>query len=494
MILEPFSFAQANKPSLVSSLDVQQFKPAIGEMDILHIYSSKIPARLSLNVGFFIHYSHRPLRLIDENNHKTIYDLVKYQTNFDMMISIALFKRAEIGLVLPVIMAQESQQIGQLDPHFKHSFPNTGLGDLRLIPKIKFYEQAHGFSMGMSVPLQLPTGREFAFIGRGVSVETKFLFDYITQYQMHWALNLGYRFGEKRAYLNLFMQHEFTFGLGVRYLLPLNTQQRLFIQGNIFGLLGLKNPSLESLPIEFLLGVSYFPLHKIGITLDAGAGLTRGYGTPQFRVTFGFLYQYDILPRSQGDVFKKTPTHVLANIKTQVFHSAPDDLIVDKNHSGISLGKAQEEPLPILSVSDSVSIKSQSSKTLLKRDVYDDDRPSSNATNTDGFIKSMWPYSIYFDFDQSLLKPEALKEIKAVAQYIRAQTGLLNVEIRGYADVIGHEHYNLNLSTKRACNTKAFLLQAGVSDALLKCKGLGEIKNGPGNHALDRRVEIWLIR
>jgi len=105
---------------------------------------------------------------------------------------------------------------------------------------------------------------------------------------------------------------------------------------------------------------------------------------------------------------------------------------------------------------------------------------------------------IYFDFDSPRVKDRSLPLLKEIAEYIQARGDIEQVDVDGYADQIGSEEYNLELSRMRAENVKAWLLRYGVAS---RCEthGFGESSPRVKGHTVEelqgnRRVEFYVKR
>ena len=70
-------------------------------------------------------------------------------------------------------------------------------------------------------------------------------------------------------------------------------------------------------------------------------------------------------------------------------------------------------------------------------------------------------FVVYFDFDKSILTPEAHGIIKQAADAYR-QTGAVNIKVDGYTDLAGTAQYNVGLSKRRADAVRAELVKDGV--------------------------------
>ncbi len=107
-------------------------------------------------------------------------------------------------------------------------------------------------------------------------------------------------------------------------------------------------------------------------------------------------------------------------------------------------------------------------------------------------------FTVFFDFDKSVLTPEAKNIVAAAAKEFK-KDGFAKIVVTGHTDTMGTEAYNLGLSARRAAAVKAELAKLGVSDANVKDTGVG--KNGllvpttdGVREAQNRRAEIVLSK
>ncbi len=103
-------------------------------------------------------------------------------------------------------------------------------------------------------------------------------------------------------------------------------------------------------------------------------------------------------------------------------------------------------------------------------------------------------FSLYFDLNVPRLNAVSEKKIDLLIYNDKIINGS-NVMIIGYADYLGTEGYNKDLSMKRAQNVKDYLVKYGISEADIKlCEGKGEIFRNNIQHKdgmpADRRVDI----
>ena len=103
----------------------------------------------------------------------------------------------------------------------------------------------------------------------------------------------------------------------------------------------------------------------------------------------------------------------------------------------------------------------------------------------------------FFDFDKSVLKPEA----KAKLDDLVGKTSGINLEVIiavGHTDSVGSDSYNQRLSVARSEAVKAYLTGKGVEKNRVYTEGKGEKQPVADNKTKDgraknRRVEIEVV-
>ncbi len=103
-------------------------------------------------------------------------------------------------------------------------------------------------------------------------------------------------------------------------------------------------------------------------------------------------------------------------------------------------------------------------------------------------------FKLYFDLDVANLNAATEKKIDLLIYNDKIINGS-SVMVIGYADYLGTEGYNKNLSMRRAQNVKAYLVKYGIDAAYVKlCLGKGEVERtghrDKDGYPTDRRVDI----
>jgi OOP family OmpA-OmpF porin len=101
---------------------------------------------------------------------------------------------------------------------------------------------------------------------------------------------------------------------------------------------------------------------------------------------------------------------------------------------------------------------------------------------------------VNFDFDKATLRPTADAKIDQAVAYV-LERNVEKFELRGYADSIGSEAYNLKLSQRRADAVRNAMIKKGAPADRIVAKGYGESNPIASNatkegRAQNRRVEM----
>jgi OOP family OmpA-OmpF porin len=109
---------------------------------------------------------------------------------------------------------------------------------------------------------------------------------------------------------------------------------------------------------------------------------------------------------------------------------------------------------------------------------------------------------VLFEFDKADLRPEGQKKLDEISDRLKG-ANVQMVNAIGYADRIGPENYNLQLSEKRAGAVKEYLAQKGVEESKVRSEGRGKSDPVTGDQCKgvkgaklisclqpDRRVDI----
>jgi len=99
----------------------------------------------------------------------------------------------------------------------------------------------------------------------------------------------------------------------------------------------------------------------------------------------------------------------------------------------------------------------------------DADRRAREAANA----RTAMEARIYFDFDQSELKPDAVAALDAKIPVMQANRGI-QIRIEGNADERGSDQYNLGLGQRRAGAAKRYLMDHGIEASRIETVSYGK--------------------
>ncbi|MDY7229133.1 Ig-like domain-containing protein [Hyalangium rubrum] len=279
-----------------SAIDVQQFKPAPGQSDVLGLHGAGVPGHLSWRAGLYLNYAHEPLVIINPATDDLLQHLVKNQLGFDLMGSLGLGKYFELGAVIPVNLQHgefEQTPNGSLEQKWK-----GGLGDLRLVPKAVMLEEEK-LRVAFALPIVLPSGGSGNLRGQdGAGVQPRLTADYSFEGGTRVLANVGVNFRSRQELLNLSVGNELSYGLGAAIPFQLRGQQFTGM-ASVAGAMGLGatgGANEEEVPLEMQAGVQYHFNKSVLATLGLGRGLTLGYGMPAIRVFSGVSWTAEAPP------------------------------------------------------------------------------------------------------------------------------------------------------------------------------------------------------
>ena len=493
---------------------------------------------LTPSAGIYFSYAHRPLQLYDAAAKETYRDLVGWQVNMDVVAAFGLFDRLEIGVALPVTLTQDSDDLGIVGGE-AGTTAGTGIGDLRLIPKVRLVT-AGPVSLAVALPVSLPTGNTDYFLGdKTVTFTPKLVASLDTKF-FDAGLNAGYRIrGAATTTVTsaqgpVVVDDELVFSLGIKIHV---LREKIDFVADAFMSMAVEEQDKEEIPVELLGGLRFFLPHGLVANVGAGPGLTRGLGSPVFRVFAGMGWAYKAPappppPPADNDRDKdgikdavdKCPDEPEDKDGFEDTDGCPDK---DNDNDGI-LDKADKCPNKpedvdefedkdgcpdtdndkdgILDVNDKCPNKPEDKDSFKDDDgcpdpdndndgILDPDDACPNKPesfngyqDTDG-CPDVKPKSkvqitpqkitvppVYFATAKDRILRKSYTTLLQVADLIKKNKWVKKVRIEGHTDSRGNDDYNLQLSNRRARSVMKFMLDNGIEADRLTSEGFGEAK------------------
>ncbi len=314
------STARAQETSTTLPLD--RFRAPIDDKGLGVTEGGAIPGHLAFQAGLVLNYALNPL-VVRDGGGDVVAAIVAHKLSGNALFTIGLFDYVSLGVDLPLTLVQLGGDV-PLDLQgvtgVADGLAGVGIGDLRLIPKVRLLrEDVHFVSLAILPTISLPTAGGIRFNADGA--EYRYGGDYLGEGPGAFAFipevavstniagfrpaaNLAYRLRQPTQFLGQFAIHpELVYRLGVGYELNRFIQgpESLLVFGELFGATADRNPfglvdgsdadevRLQN-PLEGLLGVRW----KTGIGLSVeggiGTGLRAGYGSPDLRLFAGVRY------------------------------------------------------------------------------------------------------------------------------------------------------------------------------------------------------------
>lgn len=113
-------------------------------------------------------------------------------------------------------------------------------------------------------------------------------------------------------------------------------------------------------------------------------------------------------------------------------------------------------------------------------------------------VASRVPFeNIYFDFNQAQLRPEAVKVLDELIDYVK-KNNTLKIEISAHTDAIGSAEYNAELSEKRGTAAYRYLVTHGLKGSNIIVNAIGEgnpiaSNENEAGRQLNRRIEFTIV-
>ncbi|MCY1074729.1 Ig-like domain-containing protein [Archangium lansingense] len=535
----PAADAQAPTPSPLSqSIDVQRYKPGPGATDILGVHGAKVDGHLGWHLAASLNYASNPLGFLDPRQDDFIYSIVANQVTVDLMGSISLWNRFELGVALPITY-QSSESGAPVMPAFQNGVSGAGLGDLRLVPKAHLLN-AGGFDLAVAVPVLLPSAGGTGFRGgSGVSARPQLVGEWGNGEGLRVVANVGANLQPEQQVRNLRTGTELMYAVGAQ--VPLT--EKLALRANLAGAFGFNDPDMEGRPLELLAAVQYRFSPGLAAHVGGGPGITRGYGTPGFRLFAGVDWTQ---PGERTPAQPATPPAPVDTDKDGVTDDkdqcaqGPEDLdgfqdedgCADPDNDGDGIvdekDQCRDQPETVNGFQDEDGCPDKAPVDSDNDGLMDDqDKCPTQPEDKDGFQDEdgcpdpdndkdgvpdwedqcpMQPEvingvkdedgcpdegkskvrleakrivildKVYFATNKDVILPKSFDLLKQVGSVLRANPQIELLRVEGHTDNQGKPAANQNLSERRAANVRTFLIKEGIAAERLESVGYGQTK------------------
>jgi OmpA-OmpF porin, OOP family len=161
------------------SVNLRSFSPSTSPGATFYLEPSNVAGSMNFNTAGWLSWAYRPLVL--RRDGEIVGKVISQQVALDATAGLGLGKRAEVGLLVPVVLAQGSDDSAATSKVLDGGkIPGQAFGDLLLTGKVTLKpvadEQLGGFGLAAIARASLPTGDRSSSIGEGaVTTELRLL-------------------------------------------------------------------------------------------------------------------------------------------------------------------------------------------------------------------------------------------------------------------------------------------------------------------------------
>ena len=276
----------AGDASAAGTIDVQRFKPSPFMHDLFMVETGDVESPYLWNVGAFVQYQKDPLVLRSDDGDTVIRSIVGHHVTTDLLGAYRFADFLSVGVAVPVVVFQDGQgYAGDTEPS------TATLGDIRIYPRFQVLRIDQGlFSLAVTPIVTVPTGRLFdRYNGRPMITFQPQVNASTDLGRVGFALDVGYLMTKNQKALDLPLEDELQLKLGARVTLAPKT---LDLIAELHGATQVSAPfsKAQQTPLEALLGAKWHVTPKLDLALGGGAGLTNGYGSPDFRAFAALMW------------------------------------------------------------------------------------------------------------------------------------------------------------------------------------------------------------
>jgi len=291
---------------VVGDVPGERFRPSVSSRGILDVESGSVGGHLDWSAAVWAGYALNPLVVYQGTDR--LGSLVEHRVGVNAVLALSLFDWVELAADLPFIAFQSANN-GTLPDGTTDGLSAQGLGDIRLVPKLRLLRaQDQGVDLAIIPAFTLPTGLpgNSSFTGEGqatflpeVAISRFFDEGGIAGLKLAANMQLRYR-PETKVLLGTRFGSEIVGRAGVGYRLHEQLDVPLEIDGSV--VLGTAADApfarTETTPAEVLAGLKY-DLVRIPAAAGAGYGfilqafggvgtsLSAGVGAPDLRAFVG---------------------------------------------------------------------------------------------------------------------------------------------------------------------------------------------------------------
>ncbi|HOW51531.1 MAG TPA: OmpA family protein [bacterium] len=486
--------------------DAENYEPSLFANDRLSLISGEMMESLSFGMGIFFDYSRNPIIITDPNSDAVVRTVVGNHLAADLSLSVGLFEWVDLALAIPAVMFQDGEGWNDAD-----GLPVGTLGDIRFALRARLYRTENKlFSMALIPVITFPTGQFLHELSGsdGITFSPTLAFS-ISSRWVAGGLDLYYRLTQNDAIVgNTRLADQAGLRLlvtafAIPEILGINTEfMAATTAGKTFGK-GAESPMEATLS-----GTWWHAPANIALTVGAGAGIVKGFATPQFRAFAGLTWtlrqeKKEKRPADEdtdGPMPQTAPTIILDPSKRpgEVEVKRPQVIELDLAPKDQKEPKKVEEKKPAVKKPESspqaktVELQSKPKEAIAA--------PAPAPTPAPAPVKKIEPKTgtpmpdiIYFLGDSTTFTDESRVKLEKLNLLLSANF-TLRIRIEGHAD----RNEKPELALKRAQAIKLWLIDHDIESKRIQTKGLGADEpvassDLESDRARNRRVTFFVL-
>jgi OmpA-OmpF porin, OOP family len=294
-------------PPLETTIDVQQWQPAIGPRNFLTVESTAVPEHKRVGFGLALNYQRHPLIIYTQGGSMpTTSNVVDSQWMTELSAAMGLFGRFQAGVAIPFTLYLSGDELGPTGTPIPYRLTESGIGDVRVEGKalIATLGEEEEYTLAVSAGLSLPTGKnaDRPFLGdKNVTGRIKAI-GAAEFGKLRAAANLGILLRQTSSYIATELGHQLLYGAAAAY----PVERRVDLMLEVFGRAGLNQFSSfysDVNPFEASIAARYTINGMWSVTGGGGRGFGNGIGAPDLRLFAMAAFSPDFRDRDKDGVF-----------------------------------------------------------------------------------------------------------------------------------------------------------------------------------------------
>jgi outer membrane protein OmpA-like peptidoglycan-associated protein len=522
----------------VDQVPVDRMRLASDRGGVLSVEDGTVLEHRRWEGGAWLGYASDLLVLTNRSTGDQVGTIVGDRVGGSLSATVGLGTRYQLGLDAPLVLWQD-RSLGATTTLLPE-MSTFGVGSLRVLPKVALLSTAkHGVDLAALAGFTVPLGAD-SFIGSEWTFQPEIAASR-TFGDVRVAANLGAILRESQPLLDAELGNELHGQLGAAMRLDRRAgvplEAGLVLATATVASSGFSEENERSVELRGF--AAWDATRAVRAIAGAGAGLTGGWGTPEWRLFAGLQFA---LPEKAAPIAAAPPAepaseppppatpvaeappppppdrdgdHVVdaddrcADVAEDLDGFEDADGCPDPDDDGDGVADGFDRCRRIAGIVENAGCPDTDSDGDRLVDRLDECPDLKGPASNKGCPKRAavrlvgtrieFKEPIYFATGKDVIQKQSFPLLDAISTVIRAHPEILELRIEGHTDSQGMETYNLALSDRRAKAVVAALVKRGIAAERLEGLGFGPSRPVADNktragRAKNRRVEIHVVQ